>query len=146
MNIEKKRQFIINTVFYAFIVCIVLIVCKYLVPILLPFIISFIMASVLVIPAKKLAGNDSKARRICAIIVGIVFFILLFWGIAFLGVALVDWFLGFLEFIPHLYQEEILPLLNYLYLELTERLTFADPELTAKIMLSAAWSYFSSLP
>ena len=78
----------------------VLIVCKYLVPILLPFIISFVMASVLVIPAKKLAGNDNKARRFCAIIVGIVFFVLLFWGIAFLGVALVDWFLGFLEFIP----------------------------------------------
>ncbi|MBR4982745.1 MAG: sporulation integral membrane protein YtvI [Lachnospiraceae bacterium] len=133
MNIEKKREFIINTVFYAFIICMALIVCKYLVPILLPFIISFIMASVLVIPAKKLAGKDNKARRFCAIMVGIAFFALLFWGIAFLGVALMDWFLGFLEFIPRLYQEEILPLLNFLYLEATERLTFADPELTEKI-------------
>lgn len=133
MNIEKKRQFIINTVFYAIIICLVLIVCKYLVPILLPFILAFIMASVLVIPAKKLAGKNSKIRRFCAIIVGVVFFVLLFLGIAFLGVALVDWFLGFLEFIPHLYQEEILPMLNFLYLELAERLTFADPELTAKI-------------
>ena len=133
MNIEKKRQFIINTVFYAIIICLVLIVCKYLVPILLPFILAFIMASVLVIPAKKLAGKNSKIRRFCAIIVGVVFFVLLFLGIAFLGVALVDWFLGFLEFIPRLYQEEILPMLNFLYLELAERLTFADPELTAKI-------------
>ena len=132
MNIEKKRQFIINTVFYALIICLILIICKYLVPILLPFIISFIMASVLVIPARKLSGNDSKARRFCAIIVGIIFFILLFLGIAFIGVALVDWFLGFLEFIPHLYQEEILPLLNYFYIVITERLTFADSELTAK--------------
>lgn len=133
MNIEKKRQFIINTVFYTFIICLVLIVCKYLVPILLPFILAFIMASILVIPAKKLAGKNSKTRRFCAIIVGIVFFVLLFWGIAFLGVALVDWFLGFLEYIPQLYQDEILPLLNYLYLEITERLTFADADLTAKI-------------
>ena len=133
MNIEKKRQFIINTVFYAFIICMVLIVCKYLLPILLPFILAFIMASVLVIPAKKLAGSDSKARRFCAIIVGIVFFVLLFLGVAFLGVALVDWFLGFLEFIPRLYQEEILPLLNLFYGAVTERLTFADPELTEKI-------------
>lgn len=133
MNIEKKRQFIINTVFYAFIICMVLIVCKYLLPILLPFILAFIMASVLVIPAKKLAGSDSKARRFCAIIIGIVFFVLLFLGIAFLGVALVDWFLGFLEFIPRLYQEEILPLLNLFYGGMTERLTFADPELTERI-------------
>ena len=133
MNIEKKRQFIINTVFYAFIICMVLIVCKYLVPILLPFILSFIMASILIIPARKLSGSDSKARRFCAIGVGIVFFVLLFLGIAFLGVAVVDWFLGFLEFIPRLYQEEILPLLNYFYMELTERLTFAEPELTEKI-------------
>ena len=133
MNIEKKRQFIINTVFYAIIICLVLIVCKYLVPILLPFILAFILASVLVIPAKKLAGKNSKIRRFCAIIVGVIFFVLLFLGIAFLGVALVDWFLGFLEFIPRLYQDEILPMLNFLYLELAERLTFADPELTAKI-------------
>ena len=133
MNIEKKRQFIINTVFYAIIICLVLIVCKYLVPILLPFILAFILASVLVIPAKKLAGKNSKIRRFCAIIVGVIFFVLLFLGIAFLGVALVDWFLGFLEFIPRLYQDEILPMLNFLYLELAERLTFAEPELTAKI-------------
>lgn len=91
------------------------------------------MASVLVIPARKLAGENSKIRRSCAIIVGVIFFVALFCGVAFLGVALVDWFLGFLEFVPRLYQEEILPLLNYFYLEITERMTFADPELTEKI-------------
>lgn len=133
MNIEKKKQFIVNTVFYTFIICIILIACKYLLPILLPFILSFIMASVLVIPARKLAGENNKIRRFCAIIVGVIFFVALFWGIAFLGVALVDWFLGFLEFIPKLYQDEILPLLNYFYMEITERLMFADPELTEKI-------------
>lgn len=133
MNMEKKKQFIINTIFYAFIICMILIVCKYLLPILLPFILSFIMASVLVIPARKLAGKNSKIRRFCAMIVGVVFFVALFCGVAFLGVALVDWFLGFLEFVPVLYQEEILPLLNYFYLEITERMTFADPELTEKI-------------
>ena len=111
----------------------VLIVCKYLLPILLPFVLAFFMASILVIPAKKIAGNDSKARRFCAIVVGVIFFVLLFLGIAFLGIALVDWFLGFLEFIPRIYQEEILPLLNYLYLEITERISFADAEMTEKI-------------
>ena len=133
LNTDKKRKFIIDAVFYALIICLVLIVCKYLLPILLPFIISFIMASILVIPARKLAGKNSKIRRFCAAVVGGVFFVLLFVGIAFLGVALVDWFLGFLEFVPRLYQEEILPLLNYIYLEIAERMTFADPELTAKI-------------
>ena len=133
MNTEKKRQFIIDAVFYTLIICLILIVCKYLLPILLPFILAFVMASVLIIPARKLAGKNNKIRRFCAIAVGVVFFVLLFWGIAFLGVALVDWCLGFLEFVPRLYQEEILPLLNYFYMEITERMTFADPELTAKI-------------
>lgn len=133
MNIEKKKQFIVNTVFYTFIICMILIVCKYLLPILFPFILSFVMASVLVIPARKLAGKNNGIRRLCAIAVGVVFFVLLFLGIAFLGVALADWFLGFLEYVPRLYQEEILPLLNYVYLEVTERMTFADPALTEKI-------------
>lgn len=132
MSIEKKKQFIVNTVFYTFIICMILIVCKYLLPILLPFIISFIMASILVIPARKLAGQNSKVRHLCAIAVGVIFFVLLFLGIAFLGVALVDWFLSFLEYVPRLYQEEILPLLNYLYTEFTERISFAGPELTEK--------------
>lgn len=135
MNTEKKIQFIVNTIFYALIICMVLIACKYILPILLPFIISFFMASILVIPARKLAGKNknNKIIRLCAIIVGILFFVALFWGVAFLGVSLVDWFLGFLEFIPKFYQEEILPLLNYLYLEITELMSFADPELTEKI-------------
>lgn len=133
MTTEKKKKFIINTVFYAVIICLILLVCQYLLPILLPFIISFIMASVLIIPTRKLAGENNKIRRLCAIAVGVVFFVALFWGIAFLGVALVEWFLGFLEYVPRLYQEEILPLLNYFYMEIAERMTFADPEFTEKI-------------
>ena len=133
MSTERKRKFIIDIVFYALIICLVLIVSKYLLPILLPFIISFVMASVLVIPVRKLSANNSKSRRLFAVIAGVIFFGLLFWGIAVLGVALVDWFLGFLEFMPKLYQEEILPMLNYVYLEISERMTFADPDLTAKI-------------
>lgn len=132
MSTEKKKKFIVNTVFYAFIICIALVICKYLVPILLPFIISFIMASVLVIPARKLAGQNSKVRRLCAIVVGVIFFVALFWGIAFLGVSLVEWFLSFLEYVPHLYQEEILPLLNYLYIEVSERISFAGPDMAEK--------------
>lgn len=133
MNIEKKKRFIVNTVFYTIIIAIVLIVSKYVLPILLPFIISFIMASVLVIPARKLSGNDSKARRVCAIFVGIVFFALLFLGIAFMGVKMFDWFLGFLEFVPRLYQEEILPLLNYLYGMIATQISFADVEIADKL-------------
>ena len=135
MSTEKKIQFIVNTIFYGVIICIVLIACSYLIPILFPFIISFIMASVLVIPARKLAGKNenNKIRRLCAIAVGVIFFVALFWGIAFLGVALVDWFLGFLKFIPKLYQEEILPLLNYFYLQIMEHMTFANPDITDKI-------------
>lgn len=133
MSTEKKIQFIVNTIFYGAIVCIVLIACSYLIPILFPFIISFVFASILVVPARKLAGKNSKIRRVCAIAVGVVFFAALFWGVAVLGVALVDWFMGFLKFVPRLYQEEILPMLNYIYMEITERMTFVDSELTEKI-------------
>ena len=133
MSIEKKKQFIINTVFYTIIIALVLVVSKYLLPILLPFIISFMMASVLVIPARKIAGNDNKARKYCAIGTGIIFFALLFLGIAILGVKIFDWVLGFLEFVPRIYQEEILPLLNYLYGMITTKIDFADVEIAEKL-------------
>lgn len=133
LNIEKKKQFIINTVFYTIIIALVIVISKYLLPILLPFIISFIMASILVIPARKLSGNDSKARRYCAIGMGIIFFTLLFLGVAFLGIKVFDWFLGFLEFVPRIYQEEILPLLNYLYSLIATQINFADVEIAEKL-------------
>ena len=128
MNLDKKKNFIINTVFYTIIIALIIAIIKYLLPILLPFIISFIMASVLAIPARKLSGNDSRVRRICAILMGILFFSLLFLGIAIMGVKVYDWFLGFLEFVPRIYQEEILPLLNNFYGMITTQFDFADVE------------------
>lgn len=132
------------------IVALVLVVSKYILPILLPFIISFIMASVLVIPARKLAGRDSKARRYCAIGVGIIFFVLLFAGITVLGVKVFDWFMGFLEFVPNIYQNEVLPLLNYLYGLITTRIEFADAEIAEKLnavfqnLIGSVGNYISS--
>ena len=144
LNTENKRQIIIDIIFYAIIIAILMVVIKYLIPILLPFLLSFVFASILVFPVRKLAGknNNSKVRRFCAMAVGVVFFVLLFFGIAYLGISLVDWFLGFLEFVPRIYQEEILPLLNYLYMEVVERLTFADADMMAK--LTSVFQNFAS--
>lgn len=133
MNTEKKKQFIINTIFYAIIICLALLVLKYLVPILLPFIFAFCFASILQLPVKKLAGHDSKLRRWITIIVGIVFFALIFLGIAYTGIRLFNWFLSFLEFVPRIYQNELLPFFNTALDTMRQQIAFADVEMAVKI-------------
>lgn len=133
MNTEKKKQFIINTIFYAIIICLILLLTKYLVPIVIPFIVAFTVASILQFPIKKLSGADRKWNRVITIIVGIIFFGLVFLGIGYAGIKLFRLFLDFLEVVPGMYQEEILPFLNNFLDTVRRRIAFADVEVALKI-------------
>lgn len=133
MNTEKKKQFIINTIFWAIIICIVLLIMKYLLPTLIPFIIAFLVASMLQFPVKKLSGTDLKWNRVITIIVGIIFFGLVFLGIAYLGIRIFKLFLDFLEVVPGMYQNDILPFLNNFLDTLRQRIAFADMEIALRI-------------
>lgn len=52
-EVEKKKKFIINVVFYAMILILVWIGVKYLVMPMMPFIIAFLVAALLQIPVRK---------------------------------------------------------------------------------------------
>ena len=138
MNTDKKKKFIVNTVFYSIIIGLIVLVIKYLVPILFPFIIAFVFASILQFPVKKLSGlceNGARWKRGIAVIVGVVFFAGIFVLIAYAGIKTFNLFLDFLEIAPFIYQNEILPFLNSFSEAIGQKIAFADPEVAAKIDL-----------
>ena len=55
---EKKRQFITNVIFYLIIAALVLVLCRYVLPVLVPFILGFLIAALVQIPVRKIGGNS----------------------------------------------------------------------------------------
>lgn len=89
MNIEKKKQFIINTTYFAIIALLIVFCFKYLLPFLIPFLIGFIIAYVLRRPTKflnkKCKINFKVSAIICVVLfyltAGVLLFILGFWAL-----------------------------------------------------------------
>lgn len=89
VSVEKKIYFIINILFYGLIICLALIFCNYILPALLPFLIAFILAAMIQIPAKKIAGYSKKGRKICAIFLCFLCYFIFFTGVMLLGIKLI---------------------------------------------------------
>ena len=51
---EMKKNFVINTAFYCILAALALVFWKYLLPILMPFVIGFVIASIVQLPLKAL--------------------------------------------------------------------------------------------
>lgn len=132
-DIDKKRSFIVNSVYYAIIGIMILLVCKYLLPAILPFIIAFIIVSILQIPVRKIYGMLFKGKRIISIVCTVIFFGFLFLLLGVGVTKIVGAFTVFIGEVPKLYSDKLVPVINYLTALVEEKLTFSDPELTAKI-------------
>lgn len=82
---EKKKNFIINVIFYAMIGTAAFGVCKFVLPALVPFLIAFLLAALLQMPAKKLGKESEQRRRIAAILLCGAFYAVLFFIVIILG-------------------------------------------------------------
>lgn len=112
MNIEKQKAFIIRVLYIAIILLLVYVGIKYLLPLLMPFVIGLIIA----VSFRRLIDLVEKRTRIKRVFVSIIILII-FYSIVGLILSLIGFkvfnFLGELfNSIPALYQNTILPALN----------------------------------
>lgn len=108
MNIETKKNFIINFLFFVLIIAIIVIGCKYILPFLTPFLIGFCIAFILKKPISFVSEKIHIKYKYSAI-----FFISLFYII----IGLIFTFLGFkiFSFIESIFSE--LPIFYKKYIE-----------------------------
>lgn len=132
-NTEKKRQFIINALYYCLIVIIIYCLCKYLLPIMVPFIIAFIVAALMEYPAKAIAKNNAKTEKRLAILFTAIFYILCFWGIFSLGAKIAQSVASFVSTLPSTYSNVIQPALEEFFLWLEERVATVDGNFAGQI-------------
>lgn len=92
MNVEKKRMFIINFLYYAILFGLVFLVLKFCLPMVMPFVIAFVVAYLLKTPIRFLARRLGGSRKVFAILLVLLFystigvFISLLWIKIFSGV------------------------------------------------------------
>lgn len=132
-EMEQKKKFIINTIFYTIIGVIVVCFCRYILPALMPFMIAFLVAALVQIPIKKFKINSVGKRKAFAIFLCGCFYMAFFFLVAAFGIKLMEGIEQFVISIPTIYDENIVPLLDEVSGRLEAATASMDHSLSQKI-------------
>lgn len=128
-NMEKKKKFIVNVVFFALIALIVIGVWKYVLPALIPFLFAFCVAALLQVPVRKLGIRHEKGKKAAAVLLCVIFYAVFFLLAAILGMTAVRAAGNLVVSAPSLYHEKALPLIR----EFADRIEVAFSGVDASI-------------
>lgn len=129
MHIEQKKSFLINAMYWLFIISIGYLLIEYLLPITIPFILGFIIAHAVVKTSDKIKKNNKLIRLLVATLffctVGLLITLLAIKGFSSLSL-LVQW-------IPTLYEKQIGPAIEAFLDGIIKVVNQLDPSLKASI-------------
>lgn len=108
---EMKKNFVINTAFYCILAALALVFWKYLLPILMPFVIGFVIASIVQLPLNALPLKGKRRTKAAAIVICIVFYALVVWGMVFFSVKVIAEISNFAASVPDLVYDYLYPLI-----------------------------------
>ena len=108
---EMKKNFVINTAFYVIIAVLALAFWKYLLPILMPFVIGFLIASIVQFPLNALHLTGAKKNKAAAIVLCIGFYALVIWGMVFFSAKVISEISNFAAAVPDLFYDYAYPFL-----------------------------------
>ena len=131
---EFRKKFVINAAFFAIILLIGFAAYKYILPILTPFIIGFLIAMIVHTPLKRIPVKNHKTRRLLAAVFCTLFFLLLAALLTLFGAGIVSELGNTLQNLPNLFTDTIYPLFRRLAAEIKNILSPFDPEITEWIM------------
>lgn len=126
---EAKKNFVINALFYLFVAAAVLLGYKYILPAMSPFIIGFLVASLLRVPMKRMKLSKPAYEKWVSALFCLIFYTLIVWLLVLLGVKLVGQVRAFIEALPDLFNDHVMPIFWEVAGRLTIMLKPIDPEL-----------------
>lgn len=74
MNLDKKRTFIVNTLYFGIMLLLAVVLLKYALPLLAPFVIGFVLAYLLKRPIRFASHKLHISRKAAAIALVLVFY------------------------------------------------------------------------
>ena len=108
---EMKKNFVINAAFYVILAALALAFWKHLLPILMPFVIGFVIASIVQLPLNALHLKGRRRPKLAAIALYMAFYGLLIWGMVFFSVKVFGEISTFAATIPDLVFTKLYPLI-----------------------------------
>ncbi len=110
-NIDSRRRFIINFVYFAIIIGIVIFISRYAVGVLIPFVVALVVASIIRPIIKAMKERWNLKNNAAAIIAVLFFFSIIVVITAFVLTALIKAAVDIIAALPDLYAEMIEPAL-----------------------------------
>lgn len=108
---EKKKKFIINTVYFVILILILYILFKYALGLVSPFVFALIIAYILEKPAKYVSIKFHIPKKLVSIVFVLVFYATIGFGLSFAGIKIVAVLTDIISAIPVLYEEQLAPFL-----------------------------------
>ncbi len=114
---ENRKQFIINAAYYGIIAVVALLAFQYVLPIMVPFIIAFIVSALLQLPLDRMNFKHKSMRKLMSIFLCAVFYLIVFLIILIVGARLIKEAGDLVRAIPRLFSE-LVPFINHGFDEL----------------------------
>ncbi|MEZ4509411.1 MAG: sporulation integral membrane protein YtvI [Eubacteriales bacterium] len=131
MQLEKQKRFIIHFLYFAIILGVVILIARYALGVLMPF-ITALLVSLLLKPAVTFFHEKWKLpRKLTGLLLVIVFYAVLGLLLIVLGVRLFAAAKSFFISLPSIYTYEIVPLVKRIFASLQEFAARLDPDAAA---------------
>ena len=131
MDIGKKKDLLINVLYYALIGIAGYLGLKYIFPIVLPFILGFFIAYFIVKVSNKINVN----KKIMRIILAIIFYGTIGLAFVLLTLKIVTSSYNFFLNIPHLYENQVLPVVGVVAEWVTHTFEQLDPGIVETLQM-----------
>ena len=129
MNIEKKRDFLINLVYWLIVAAGVYLAMEYLLPISVPFLIGSLIAWVVI----KLSGKLRCSHKLFRIGLSILIYAVLALLVTLAAVKGVSAITGIIQWLPQLYENKLLPVATLVYDWFAAHIKMLDPALISAL-------------
>jgi len=129
MNIEKRRSFIINAIYFLILAAAAFVLFKYALPLLAPFVLGFLVAYLLRRPICFLHEKVKLKKNLAAIVVVVLFYVLISGLLTLLGFRLVSGVRALVGMLPAFYSDRVVPMLRDGFHLIEQIMMQMDPEL-----------------
>jgi len=109
MDYHQKKKFIVNFLFFGLTALLVYVVLEYGMGMLSPFIIAFLIAWLMVKPAKWLCNKTKLPQKPVALLMVLLFYGIAVTAIAWPSISLVGWLIDMAARLPEIYNSDIVP-------------------------------------
>lgn len=111
-TMETKKKFIVNCLFYGLILFIVVVLAKYVMPIMTPFIIAFCVSGLMEFLTKRMGFKREKLRRLLSLGLCGVLYAVAFTLVALVSAKIVSEAVDLITAIPSFFTNYLMPLIN----------------------------------